>query len=80
MSPNETKLRVVLSRLLGVPIENISDRMSKDTVEGWDSIRHLKLVLTLEEQFAVSIDEQVALDMESVPLIRTALTNCGVVF
>jgi acyl carrier protein len=65
---------------LGVPFERISDQTSKDTVDAWDSVKHLNIVLTLEEQFGVSFDEQVALEIESLPLIRTALTNCGVAF
>jgi acyl carrier protein len=80
MSPNEKKLRLVLSGLLGVSSDSISDETSKDTVDAWDSVKHLNIVLTLEEQFGVSFDEQVAFEIESVPQIRTALINCGVAF
>jgi acyl carrier protein len=80
MSPNEKKLRLVLSGLLGVPSDSISDATSKDTVDAWDSVKHLNIVLTLEEQFGVSFDEEVAFEIESVPQIRTALINCGVAF
>jgi acyl carrier protein len=80
MSPNEKKLRFVLSGLLGVSSDSISDETSKETVDSWDSVKHLNIVLTLEEQFGVSFDEQVALEMENVPQIRAALTNCGVAF
>jgi acyl carrier protein len=80
MSPNEQKLRRVLSALLGVPSDSISDATSKETVDSWDSVKHLNVVLTLEEQFGVSLDEQVALEMENVPQIRAALANCGVAF
>jgi len=80
MPPNEKKLRLVLSGLLGVPSNSISDDTSKETVDAWDSVKHLNIVLTLEEQFGVSFDEQVALEMENVPQIRAALTNCGVAF
>jgi acyl carrier protein len=51
-----------------------------ETVEAWDSIRHLHIVLALEEQFAVSFDEERALQITSVPLIRTALSELGVAF
>ena len=80
MSPNEKKLRLVLSGLLGVPSDSISDATSKETVDAWDSVKHLNIVLTLEEQFGISFDEQVALEMENVPQIRTALINCGIAF
>ena len=80
MSPNEKKLRLVLSGLLGVPSDSIGDETSKETVDAWDSVKHLNIVLTLEEHFGVSFDEQVALEMENVPQIRTALINCGIAF
>ena len=80
MSPNEKKLRLVVSGLLGMPADSINEETSKETVDSWDSVKHLNLVLTLEEQFGVSFDEQVALEMESMPQIRAALINCGVAF
>lgn len=80
MSPNEMKLRVILSQLLGVPVATISEEASNETVESWDSIKQLNIVLTLEEQFGVSFDEQLALEIVSVPLIRAALIDCGIPF
>lgn len=80
MSPNEMKLRVILSQLLGIPLEAISDETSNEMVESWDSVKQLNIVLTLEEQFGISFDEQVALEIVSVPLIRAALIDCGISF
>lgn len=80
MSPNEMKLRVILSQLLGTSLEAISDETSNETVESWDSVKQLNIVLTLEEQFGISFDEQVALEIVSVPLIRAALIDCGISF
>jgi acyl carrier protein len=73
-------LRSVVSRVLAVPNGDVSDATSMETVEAWDSIRHLHIVLALEEQFAVSFDEERALEITSVPLIRTALSELGVAF
>jgi acyl carrier protein len=80
VSPNEMKLRVILSQMLVVPIETISDETSNTTVEAWDSVKQLNIVLTLEEQFGVSFDEQLALDIVSLPLIRKALVDYGIPF
>ena len=41
--------------------ENISEESSIDSLENWDSLRHLNLVLGLEEEFDITIpDEEVA--------------------
>lgn len=41
--------------------ENINEESSIDSLENWDSIRHLNLILGLEEEFDITIpDEEVA--------------------
>ena len=80
MASNEQKLREVLAVMLQSPVEEISDATEMDAVEGWDSLRHLKIVLALEEAFEVSFDEEIALDITSLPKIRTALAALGVGF
>lgn len=80
MTTNETKLRTVVAQILGIPLETVSDMTSKDTIESWDSLKHLTLVLALEEQFDVSFNEEIAMEIMSIPQIRAALVDCGVAF
>ena len=42
---------------------------SPDTVEGWDSLQHLNLILALEEEFKFSFTEDQMVEMLSVGLI-----------
>jgi len=54
------KLKEVLSAVFEVSIESITDESSSDTIENWDSLRHLNLIIALEEEFDVVIpDEEV---------------------
>jgi acyl carrier protein len=40
----------------------INEDSSADSIEQWDSLRHLNLVLALEEEFGISIpDEEVGI-------------------
>ena len=80
MASNEQKLRDVLAVMLQTPVEEISDATEMDAVEGWDSLKHLKIVLALEEAFDVSFDEEIALEITSLPKIRSALVDLGVGF
>lgn len=80
MAGNEQKLRNVLAVMLQSPVEEISDSTEMDAVEGWDSLKHLKIVLALEEAFDVSFDEEISLEITSLPKIRSALGELGVSF
>lgn len=42
---------------------------SPDTVEGWDSLQHLNLVLSLEQEFGISFKEEQIVELLSVGLI-----------
>ena len=80
LHPNETKLRTVLAAILEINETSIDDETSMDTVEVWDSLKQIFLILALEEQFEVSLDEDKAVEMVSVPLIRDGLRAHGVEF
>lgn len=54
------KITDVMSLVFEVPAEQINEHSSADTIENWDSLRHLNLILALEEEFGVTIpDEEV---------------------
>jgi acyl carrier protein len=54
------KIKQVMSAVFEIPLESIADDASSDNIENWDSLRHLNLILALEEEFGVSIpDEEV---------------------
>ena len=55
-----SKIRQIMSIVFEVPLEAITDDASSDSIESWDSIRHLNLILALEEEFGITIpDEEV---------------------
>lgn len=71
----EKTLKTVMATVLGIPIDAISDNTSMDTVESWDSIKHMNLVLAVEEEFGVSIPDEDAANITSYPLIRLVLAE-----
>jgi acyl carrier protein len=71
----ESTLKSVMATVLGIPADAISDDTSMDTVESWDSIKHMNLVLAIEEEFGVSIPDEDAANITSYPLIRLVLAE-----
>jgi len=59
----------ILSYVMGIPNDEINEQSSPDTIEVWDSLKHMNLVLSLEEEFEVQFTEQQILEMMNVELI-----------
>jgi acyl carrier protein len=56
--PNtEDKLFAILSSLLNVPREQLSCESSRKTIQQWDSLKHMHLVMALEEEFGIEFDD-----------------------
>jgi acyl carrier protein len=72
---NEQALKQLMATVLRVPADSISDATSMDTVESWDSLKHMNLVLALEEEFGVTIPDEDAANITSYPLIKLVLAE-----
>lgn len=68
----------LLSEVLQMPASNITDDLAMKNVDAWDSLKHMELIVLLEQNFAVelSFDEIVA--MQSVGQIKHVLREKGV--
>jgi acyl carrier protein len=78
MMSSQNAIYVIVSRVFGVPLEQVTDDSSPDTIEGWDSLKHISLMLALETEFGVSLTPDDAMNMVSVERIRSILTRYGV--
>lgn len=67
------QVRQVASDIFAVPIESIGADSSMDTIEPWDSMQHLNLVLALEEQFDVHFSPEEMEGMRSLGTIAAML-------
>lgn len=69
----EVKVKEILSRILEIAVEEIDEETSPDTVESWDSLRHMNLVMALEEEFGVQFTDIQIVEMLTYPLIVVTL-------
>lgn len=72
---NLYRLKEVLSAIIDVPVEKISNEASMDDIEEWDSLAQMNLVLALEEEFDVTIPDEEVGTMLSLPLIQSLLSE-----
>lgn len=78
MNKNEIKLQELLSIVFKVPPEKIDANTSPDTLPEWDSLKHLNMILALEEQFDIAISEEDAMQMVSFELLVLTLREHGI--
>jgi acyl carrier protein len=71
------EVRAIASDILGVPATRLNAASSPDSVESWDSVQHLNLVLAREEKFSLQLSpeeiEQMKTLGDTAKLIDTKL-------
>lgn len=70
---DEAKLKQVMGAVLELDPAAVGEATSTDTVAGWDSLRHMNLVIALEEAFGVTIPDEDVAGLTSYPLVRAVL-------
>ena len=80
MEASEDKLKQVLADIFDIDVATINDMTSVDTVEEWDSLKHLNLVLALEQEFNITLSVEQTVEILNYPLIKAVLGEHGVRF
>ena len=65
----ENKIKNVISSVFDVNINEISDDTNPDSLDNWDSIGHMNLIVALEEEFNILFDEDEITEMLNFKLI-----------
>ena len=74
---NEDALKLLIATMLNVDATTINEDSSMDNVPSWDSLRHMNLILALEEEFKVIIPDEDAGNITSYKLIKLVLNDLG---
>jgi acyl carrier protein len=73
----EAKLQEVVRAALDLPPHTDVTRVRQASVDGWDSLAHVALMLAIESEFHVSIDVADQIRLTSYPAIRHYLEELG---
>lgn len=68
----------ILSKVFSVPVSQINDTSSPETIENWDSFNGLVLVDRLESVFKIKFTLEEIQDVKNVSDIKKHLKNHGV--
>ena len=53
----EDRIRNVMAAVFDISPEEISDDASPHDIKAWDSVKHMNLILALEEEFDIHFDD-----------------------
>ena len=73
------KLYNIISKVFSVPVSEINDESSPETIEAWDSFNGLILVDEIESNFNIKFSVSEIIDVKNVKDIKSHLNNHGVV-
>jgi acyl carrier protein len=72
-----SSLRDILADILEISPEQVTPDLSTETVESWDSFRHLQAILAIEGEYGVQFDPQRIPELTSVSLLQSELEKKG---
>lgn len=71
----EQKMRKVMSQVFKLPEQSIAEDASRENLAQWDSLKHLNLMLALEEALGVEFSDTEIADIDSYQGLLTALRD-----
>ena len=59
------KLKAIIAGVLNIDAAVIDENSSNQTIENWDSLNHMNIILSVEEQFEITFDDEEMLGLTS---------------
>ena len=67
-----------ISEVFKIEKSELSDELTPEDIEDWDSISHMELMAKFEDEWGVTFDVEELVEMETIGLIKGALLWHGV--
>jgi len=69
----DDKLKAVMASMLDIDVSTVGPETSTDTVAQWDSVRHMNLIIALEEAFGISVPDDEVATLTSYAIVRAVV-------
>jgi len=69
----EQKILEIVSQIMGVPLESVTLASSAENMPTWDSLKHMNLVLALEQTFDIHFSEEQIVELTRVETIQAVV-------
>jgi len=71
----EDRIKKVMSDVFNVDVSLINNESSPDNIGNWDSLKHMNLIVALEEEFEIEFDDEEIVDSMNFALIVNIITT-----
>jgi acyl carrier protein len=75
---NREKFNSVLTAILGIDADAITDDLSPDSVDSWDSLNQINIISALEQEFGVHLAADNLAEYQSVARLSELLASHGI--
>jgi acyl carrier protein len=69
----EERLKDVFATVLEIDRSIIDESLSTKTLPEWDSLRHMNLIIAIEEEFGISIEDEAIANLTTYVALRDYL-------
>ena len=69
----DERIKKVMAGVFGIEASTIDEDSSPDSIENWDSLRHIRLIAALEDEFRVQFDESDLADLLNFKIIKNVV-------
>jgi len=76
----EQKLKTVMADVFEISPDKIDESTTMDSIEEWDSLKHIELLSTVEEKFGIELEMEELIEMITFDDIKRILTSKGIKF
>lgn len=72
------QFRSIVSTILQIPPDQVTDDLTPDAIDTWDSLNHISLIGALEQEFGVVLATENLDQTQSIPTLRALLAEHGI--
>lgn len=69
MNEIKKQVLVIMSTVFEMDIKDIPENAAPSVIESWDSLKHMNLILALEEEFHLRFSDEELMDLLDLPTI-----------
>jgi acyl carrier protein len=76
--PNALRLHALVAEIVRIPEDSIDGALDMETCSTWDSLSHMELIASIEDEFSIDLSADEIAEMTSVDRIETVLRRRSV--
>lgn len=71
----ESMLQTLFAEVFAIEPETVTDTVSPETLDRWDSFGHMRLIMTIEERFGIVLSMDQVLDIDCYGALRSIVLD-----